>query len=303
MAGWRMARPGFFRLLRLAGTALLALVLAYLMLRWFEHRQVYHPSGHLEATGRELRRPFEDVQLRTSDGLTLNAWFYPAAASSRRGQFALLLCHGNAGNISHRVEHAAALLETGAAVLLLDYRGYGRSEGRPDEAGTYLDAQAAHAWLCARGFAPTHIIAVGESLGGGVATELARREPLGGLVLLSTFTSVPDLGAELFPWLPVRRIGSIQYDTLRKLPALRLPVAVFHSRADTLVRFAHAERNFAAANDPKLLWEIAGDHNDSLAVDRPNYVAGLNEFLRRIEAPPAPAREPSPAGRSPAGPP
>jgi uncharacterized protein len=249
------------------------------MLRWFEHRQVYHPYAQMEATGRELGRPFEDVYFDTSDGVKLNAWFYPAATNSPRARYVLLLCHGNAGNISHRLQHAAAVLETGAGVFLLDYRGYGRSQGRPNEPGTYLDAQAAHAWLRHRGFAGTNIIAVGESLGGAVATELALREPLGGLVLLSTFTSVPDLAAELFPWLPARWLGHIQYDTVRKLPNVHVPVAVLHSRTDTLVGFHHAERNFAAANEPKSLAELAGDHNDFIELGRKRYVAGLEKLL------------------------
>jgi hypothetical protein len=278
-----MADPKTTRQLKWVARLVLGLVVGFLMLRWFEHRQVFHPDARMEATGRELGRPFEDVYFCASDGVKLNGWFYPAETSSPRAHFVFLLCHGNAGNISHRLDHASALLETGASVFLLDYRGYGRSEGRPGEGGTYLDAQAAYAWLRGRGFAATNLLTLGESLGGAVATELALRERLGGLVLLSTFTSVPDLGAELFPWLPVRWLGWIRYDTVNKLPHVRVPVAVLHSRADTLVGFPHAERNFAAANEPRLLWEIAGDHNDFLFVDRPRYVAGVNEFLRRLE--------------------
>jgi hypothetical protein len=251
----------------------------FFMLRWFEHRQVYQPFARFDTTGRELGRPFEDLTFAASDGVKLNGWFFPADTNAARASLVFLICHGNAGNISHRLSHVSALLQTGASVLVFDYRGYGRSEGRPDEPGTYLDAQAAHAWLQHRGFAGTNIVALGESLGGGVAAELALREPLAGLVLLSTFTSVPDLGGELFPWLPVRWFGSIRYDTRAKLPRLRLPLAVIHSRADTLIGFAHAERNFAAANQPKLLWEIAGDHNDFIETSRESYVAGLEKFL------------------------
>jgi hypothetical protein len=251
----------------------------FFMLRWFEHRQVYQPFARLETTGHELGRPFEDATFGASDGVKLNGWFFPADTNSPRAPLAFLICHGNAGNISHRLGHVAALLQTGASVFVFDYRGYGRSEGRPDEPGTYLDAQAAHAWLRQKGFAGTNIVAIGESLGGGVASELAVREPLGGLVLLCTFTSVADLGAEWFPWLPVRWFGSIKYDTRAKLPRLRLPVVVIHSRADTLIRFPHAERNFAVANEPKLLWEIAGDHNDFIEVGREQYVAGVEKFL------------------------
>ena len=262
---------------------LLCLAVAYFVLRWFEHRQVYQPHAEMEANGSELGRPFEDVYFETSDGARLNAWFFPADTNSPRRRLVFLLCHGNAGNIRHRLDHASALLETGAAAFLFDYRGYGRSKGIPSEGGTYLDAQAAHAWLRQKGFAATNVIALGESLGGGIASELALRETLGGLILQSTFTSITDVGAELFPWLPVRWLNRIKYDTHSKLPRVKVPVLVMHSRADSLIRFEHAERNFATANEPKLVWEIGGDHNDFLDRHRARYVEGLDRFLSLLE--------------------
>src|SRR5580765_3207562 len=156
------------------------------MLRWFEHHQVYCPSRAMEAGAAVLGTPFEDVLLAASDGVRLHGWFFPANRKARRARLALLLMHGNAGNISHRLEFCRAWLELGLNVLLFDYRGYGQSEGRPGEAGTYLDAQAAYHWLRQKGFAPANIIALGKSLGGGIASELVLREPLGGLILQST---------------------------------------------------------------------------------------------------------------------
>ena len=261
---------------------LLTCLLIVVMLRWFEHAQVYHPDRVLTATGAALGRPFEDVQFEASDGVELNGWFFPAGTNSHRAHLAILLCHGNAGNISHRLDTCAALLATGASVFVFDYRGYGKSEGRPSEEGTYLDAQAAYQWLRQKGFAGTNIIAFGESLGGGIAAELATREPVGGLVLASTFTSIPDMGADLFPWLPVRWLGTIHYDTHSKLPRLKVPVLVMHSPADELVRFDHGQRNFAAANEPKLFWELRGEHNDPLA-DTKHFIAGLEKFLSLIK--------------------
>jgi uncharacterized protein len=257
---------------------LAACLLFVLMFRWFEHSQVYHPGRALVATGAELGRPFEDARFKASDGVELNGWFYPADTHSPRRQLVILVCHGNAGNISHRLDTYAALLATGVNVFAFDYRGYGRSQGRPTEEGTYRDAQAAYAWLRQKGFAGTNIVAYGGSLGGGVAAELASREPVGGLVLQATFTSVPDMAAELFPWLPVRSLGTIRYDTRSKLPRLHVPVLVMHSPADELVRFSHAKANFAAANEPKLFWEIQGDHNHPLT-DTQLFIAGVDKFL------------------------
>jgi pimeloyl-ACP methyl ester carboxylesterase len=260
--------------------ALLILIFIIMLFRWFEHSQVYHPSRTMDSTGAELGRPFENVFFKTSDGIELNGWFFPANTNSSRAQFAVLICHGNAGNISHRLALYRALLSTGVAVFAFDYRGYGRSKGRPGEEGTYLDAQAAYQWLAKKGFAD--IIVLGESLGSGVASELCLREKMRGLILLSAFTSIPDIGKEFFPWLPAKLLGSIKYDTRAKLPRLKIHVLVIHSRMDEIAAFHHAERNFSAANEPKLFWEISGEHNDALD-DPARFVEGIEKFLPLIE--------------------
>lgn len=251
------------------------------MIRWFEHRQVYAPWRELEGHASDLGRPFDEVSLTTADGLKLHGWFFPAAPDAPRARQVLLVCHGNKGNVSHRLHFVKAWLELGLNVFLFDYRGYGRSEGRVDEAGTYLDAQAAWRWLRDRGFESRDIVVLGKSLGGGIASELAGREALGALILQSTFTSIPDLGSELFPWLPVRKLHRIRYDTVNRLPHLRLPVLVAHSRTDDLIGFQHAERNFAAANVPKELLEIAGNHVSVIEDGRAEYLAGLDRFLTK----------------------
>jgi uncharacterized protein len=255
-----------------------------MLLSWFEHHQVYHPGREMVATGADLGRPWEDARFQAADGVELNGWFFPANQGSREGGRVILFCHGNAGNISGRLDFYQALLETGVGVLAFDYRGYGRSGGRPGEEGTYRDAQAAHQWLRQKGFAGRNIIAYGESLGGGVASELCLREETGGLILQSTFTSMPAIGAELFPWLPVRWISSIRYDTRSKLPRLRIPVLILHAREDELIGFHHAQANFAAANDPKLLREIQGDHNDPLG-DPAAFAEAIAAFLLLLPGP------------------
>ena len=174
-----------------------------MLFRWFEHSRVYHPARRLEATGAELGRPFENIFFKTSDGIELNGWFFPAQTNSPHAQLAFLNCHGNGGNISHRLGLYRALLDIGANVFTFDYRGYGFSRGKPSEEGTYLDAQAAYQWLREKGFSARNIVVYGESLGGGIASELCAREETGGVILQSTFTSLRELGAELYPWLPV----------------------------------------------------------------------------------------------------
>ncbi len=269
------------RNLRQVVVAIAGIIFLFVMFRWFEQSQLYHPTRELETGGDALRRPFEDVHFKAGDGIGLHGWFFPADTNSPRANLVFLICHGNGGNISHRLDLCAVLLQTGANVFVFDYRGYGRSEGKPGEEGTYLDAQAAYHWLCQKGFCGEHIIAFGESLGGGVASELALREKLGGIVLQSTFTSVPDIGAELFPWLPVRcSAPSIRHT--RQTAAH--PCA---GTGDAWLRgwfgaVSSRQENFAAANEPKLFCELRGDHNDALW-DEPEFRTAMEKFLKMVE--------------------
>jgi pimeloyl-ACP methyl ester carboxylesterase len=258
------------------------LLLFVMFFRWFEQKNIYHPTRAIDARAEELRRPFEEVRFQASDDVKLHGWFFPSDVASNGTGVAILVCHGNGGNISHRLPVYEVMLETGASVFAFDYRGYGLSEGKPGEEGTYLDAEAALAWLATRGFASTNVIVFGESLGGGIASELALRHPVGGLVLQSTFTSIPDIGAELFWWLPVRLLNSIDYDTKKKLPDIQAPVVVMHSRDDRLIPYKHAEQNFAAANEPKWLVELQGDHNYSLT-DRQAFRSGVQRLVDRVQ--------------------
>jgi fermentation-respiration switch protein FrsA (DUF1100 family) len=189
------------------------------------------------------------------------------------------MMHGNAGNISHRGAFYKAWHELGVNVFAFDYRGYGRSGGKPSEEGTYLDGQAGYAWLRQKGFPAAKIVSLGKSLGGGIAAELALREPVGGLILQNTFTSIPDIGSEMFPWLPVRKLARIQYDTRAKLPRIKVPVMVAHSRTDRTIGFKHGEKNFAAANQPKMFWELEGGHTDTVEVGKRTYLEGLEKFF------------------------
>lgn len=271
------------RWLRLALRLAIAAIVLFIMLRWFEQSQVYHPTREVVGSPKVLGASYQDVSFQTSDGLKLHGWFIPGTTNESRQGAVFIVCHGNGGNISHRLEQCGRLLRTGAGVFIFDYRGYGNSEGSPSEEGTYLDAQAAYNYLRPKIPLKAKVIAYGESLGGAVATELAKREAVDGLVLQSTFTSVPDCGAELFPWLPVRMLGRIRYDTLSKLPDLKVPVLVMHSRSDTLIGFHHAEKNFAAVRSPKRLVELRGDHNDPVW-DEPEFGKALEEFLKTVNA-------------------
>ena len=224
---------------------------------------------------------FTPLTLSTADGETLDGWFVPAPAQGQaRGL--VVFFHGNGGNIGHRLDYLRMFHDLGLNTLIMDYRGYGRSSGTPSEAGTALDAAAA--WRHATqvlGFPPGRIILFGESLGGAVAAQLATETRPGALVLASTFTSVPDLGAELYPVLPIRLLARIRYDTLARLPQIACPLLVIHSRSDDVIPFAHGRRLFEAAAQPKLFLEIDGGHNEGFVFGRKDWVRQLDGFLQQ----------------------
>ncbi|MFN7086747.1 MAG: alpha/beta hydrolase [Burkholderiales bacterium] len=249
----------------------------------FQARLVYYPQigREIGATPRDRGLDFEAVAIGTADGETLFAWWVPAPdVPQPRGT--VLFFHGNAGNISHRIDYLLMFGKLGYATLIFDYRGYGRSSGSPSEEGTYRDAEAAWRWLTqTRGIAASDIVYAGESLGGAVASWLAVRHRPRALVLLSTFTSVPDLGAQLYPFFPVRLIARFRYDNLANLRQLTVPVLVAHSRDDEIIPFAHGRMVFEAAGGPKRFLEMRGGHNDGFVFMRDEWVEALAAFLDR----------------------
>lgn len=259
--------------------AILTAYAAMVALVWFfQDGLLYYPqmAREISTTPASAGAPYDDLTIRTEDGEMLNVWWVPAAAP----QGVVLLLHGNAGNISHRIDYALMFRRLGYSTLLVDYRGYGKSTGTPSEAGTYRDADAAWLWLTqTRGIAARDIVIFGESLGGGVGSWLAERYTPRALVLASTFTSAVDLGAELYRFLPVRLISRFNYDSLRRLPEVHAPILVIHSPADDIIPFSHGQRLYAAAKEPKAFLEIRGGHNDGFVHMRREWVEALGAFL------------------------
>ena len=225
---------------------------------------IFFPDRTLTATPRDAGLGYEEVPLSTEDGVTLGAWWVPA----ERARATLILCHGNAGNISHRLHLLVPMYSLGLNVLAFDYRGYGHSEGRPSEEGTYRDMDAAVAYALSKNGEPIRLVFFGESLGGAVAIESATRHPCSALILESTFTSIPAMAARHYPWLPSRLL-TIRYDSLARIRDARCPVLVMHSPQDEIVPFSMGQALFEAAQEPKAFAELAGGHNDGgLAVHR-----------------------------------
>jgi fermentation-respiration switch protein FrsA (DUF1100 family) len=223
----------------------------------------------------------EELELRAEDGVRLHGWFLPVKDS----RWTVLLCHGNGGNISHRLDRAILLQSRlRADVLLFDYRGYGQSEGSPDEEGTYRDARAAYRWLREHGQRPERIVLFGESLGSAVALELALGAEARALVLESPFASVPAMARAVYWFLPVWPLVRTRYDNLAKIPRLRVPLLVLHGDRDEIVPYSQGRQLFEAAPEPKRFFTIRGaSHNDTYLVGGEPYWRALREFLDGLD--------------------
>lgn len=245
-------------------------------------RFVYFPQFGRDAaaTPRSVGLDYEEVWLESAPGARLHGWYVPHGAA--RGT--VIFFHGNAGSIASRIGWLRMFHDLGYAALIVDYRGYGRSSGEPSEHGTYEDATAAwHHVTQVRGVAARDVVIAGESLGAAVATELAARTTPRALVIQSTFTSIPDLAAELYPILPVRWISRIDYDTKTRIARVAAPILIAHSPADELIAYRHGQALYASAREPKAFLALAGGHNEGYLHVRPDWVAALASFLRRWE--------------------
>jgi len=259
----------------------LALLLGVVYIGMIEHHFIYFPLPELEADPTNLGLPFEEVYFVTQDGVKLHSWFVPGEKD-----LVWLWCHGNAGNIGHRLENLALLhRELGVSIFLFDYRGYGRSEGKPSEKGTYLDAEAALAYLQSReDVEGSRIIYFGRSLGAAVAVELATRQPPAALILESPFPSVPYMARRLYPYLPVWPLLRTRYDSLSKMEQIDVPLLVLHGDRDDIVPLEAGRKLFEAAGGDKLFYTIRGaGHNDTYAVGGQDYFDELRRFIQGLD--------------------
>ena len=279
------------RRLRTIAVVILGLVLAaYLaggvLLYTLQDRFIYYPTPALKATPADLNMPFEDVTFHTPDGVKLHAWFVPGTAT---GDPVVLVLHGNDGNIGQRVGTVRQLRGLGLAVLIIDYRGYGRSEGKPSETGLYADARTAWEYLTIeRGYAPGRVVLLGRSLGGAVATRLAwsladqGRERPAGLIVESSFTSLVDMGQLQYPYMPIRLLARQRFDSIGRIGEVGVPVLISHSVEDEFIPVQQARRLYAAAAEPKQWLEMVGGHGRSNFETGEAYERGMAEFLATL---------------------
>jgi fermentation-respiration switch protein FrsA (DUF1100 family) len=265
------------------------------MLESLVNQFIYYPGSDWWTTPARLGLEADEVRLTPEPGVGLHAWFFPypqplnqdpvvsrTMRTPSRPLATLLFCHGNAGNVSHRLENVYYLLQTGFQVLLFDYRGYGHSSGQPSEEGLYRDAIAAWSYLVERpDTAGVPRIIFGRSLGGAVAVELATRVTADGLILESTFTSIRTLARLVFP-LPLPELP-VYYDSLSKIGRIRMPLLAIHGQEDELIPFADGKKLFDAAPEPKIWVPLVGaGHNDTYVVGGEAYFQRLATFAAEL---------------------
>jgi uncharacterized protein len=255
----------------LLGVVLLGI---FLFLRWFERKNVWHPYAEIIATPADAGLVYEEVEFTASDGVLLHGWYVPCEGAIA----SLLFCHGNGGNISWRLDSLKQFHSIQVNTFLFDYRGYGKSGGTLSEEGTYLDGEAAFSWLRTK-TPDMPIVLFGRSLGAAIATDLSVRVNADALVFESGFSSIYRIGKELFPFLPLKLIGSIHYDSLSKIPNINMPLLVVHSPDDDIIPFRHGQDIFDAAPEPKRFFETRGDHNNGHFDSEEIYLPALRGFL------------------------
>jgi hypothetical protein len=265
-------------------------VLLALVLYLFQGRMVFLanlPGRALTASPADIGLDFENVSLVTHDQERLHGWYIPATASAAdsaaNSRGVVLFFHGNAGNISHRLDSIAVFHQLGLDILIIDYRGYGQSTGSASEAGTYLDAQGAWDYLVDdRGVPPERIIVFGRSLGGAVGAWLGSRHTPAAVIIESSFSSGVDMARRLYPFLPARLITRLRYPVTDYARQLHCPVLVVHSRDDEIIPFSMGQAIYAAVPARKSLLELRGDHNNGFLISRDTYVAGLEAFIKEV---------------------
>ena len=262
---------------------ILPLLLGLALLNGCMHLQqpsmIFSPVTAFDQTPAVWGLAYQDVFLDTEDGVRLHGWYIPRHGS----QQAVLFFHGNAGNISHRGSSVEIFHRLGLNVFIFDYRGYGKSQGKPDENGLYKDARAAWRYLTnERRFEQHDIILFGRSLGGAVAAELSTEVQPGGLILESTFSSARDVANAVFPVLSRLIFLPYDFNSASHVRRVTCPILVLHSPDDEIIPLSLGEKLFQAANEPKSFVKMRGDHNNGFLLSQPEYERALAAFISSL---------------------
>jgi fermentation-respiration switch protein FrsA (DUF1100 family) len=253
-------------------------VLIFGYAKYIEKRSVFFPEKKIEFTPASLNITFEDVNITTPDKFKINGWFIPRNNAKRT----VLFCHGNAGNIGDRLDKINMFQEIGFNVLIFDYRGYGRSQGRPSEKGLYLDTRAAYEYLLnERKIIPDEIILYGESLGNAAVIDLASKRQVKAVILEGAFSSGKDMAGTLYPFIPAFLFSDI-FNSIQKIKKINAPKLFLHSVDDEIVPYKIAKKLFESAQEPKYFVELNGSHNDAFLESKDKYLSAIISFINRL---------------------
>ena len=259
---------------------LIVLFIGFILLciRYIQTWGIFYPKKEIEVYPSSLNLPFEDVYIKTGDGLKINGWFIPAA----NAKYTLLFFHGNAGNIEHRLDKLLLLWEIGLNIFIIDYRGFGKSEGRLTEEGFYLDANAAYNYLVnSRRLRPEEIILYGESLGTAVVIDLAAKVKVAAIIVEGAFSRGRDMAKHIYPFLPAF-LFSNKFDSLKKIKKVRAAKLFIHSINDEIVPLALVNKLYQAASSPKEFTELIGAHNTAFLDSQEKYVSSISSFIGKL---------------------
>ncbi|MCK4256408.1 alpha/beta hydrolase [candidate division WOR-3 bacterium] len=255
---------------------IILLLFLWFIVKSFERRNIYFPTRSIDVTPKDIGLKYEDLYITTEDGVEINAWYIPAPS----GEITILLCHGNGGNISHRLDIIRIFNTIGYNVLIFDYRGYGRSKGRISEKGTYFDALAAYNYIVEKKEIDAEKICIlGRSLGGPIAIDLATRINKGVIISESGFTSIMDMAKVGYGVRIPAKFLSHKYDALTKIKSVNIPILIMHSKNDPMIPFEQGRRLFDAANQPKEFYQGSGSHDDIYLEDE--YWKRIGEFVAK----------------------
>lgn len=268
--------------MRILIPVLVFFVFIFAYVKYFEKKGIYYPLKRIESSPQDIGLAYEDLFFKTADGLRLNGWFIPGEKS----RATLLFCHGNAGNIGHRIGTIEIFHKLKLNIFIFDYRGYGRSEGRPSEEGLYQDARAAYRYLVTeKGIEKEKVVVYGKSIGANVAIDLVSKEEVAAIISESGFSSAYDMGKKLFPWLPIKWIIGVKYDALTKIEKITIPKLIIHSQDDEIVPIQQGRKLFEAAPEPKEFYQMRGGHNEALLFAREEFSSRIDAFLRKYLTP------------------
>lgn len=254
----------------------LSLIFAYV--KYIEHKGIYYPVKEISLYPSSAGMSFKDIYITTEDNVRINSWFI----SNQKAKYTLLFFHGNAGNIGDRLDKLQLLYQAGLNIFIIDYRGFGKSQGRPSEHGFYRDAFKAYDYLINTvGISPDHVILYGESLGSAIAMDLAFHKKVKALILEGAFSSGRDMAVRFYPFLP-RFIFSNSFDSLTKVKEINAPKLFIHSLNDEIVPFNLAKKLYNNAEGPKEFLETRGDHNSTFLISREVYISSISAFIGRL---------------------